>query len=93
VGSSNVLSPEFCAAHGGPAKWCSLRPEKINLTPKGIKAKVTAINYQGAVTRLAVDVEGTRIIAALPTSDVQHVIGDVVHISWSRDSLAEMDDA
>ena len=29
VGSSNVLSPAFSKAAGGPAHWASLRPEKI----------------------------------------------------------------
>ncbi|MGH6820757.1 MAG: ABC transporter ATP-binding protein, partial [Methylocella sp.] len=29
VGSSNILSPEFSASHGGPSAWTSLRPEKI----------------------------------------------------------------
>src|SRR5262245_31644964 len=29
VGSSNVLPPEFAAAHGGTSAWTSLRPERI----------------------------------------------------------------
>ena len=93
VGSSNVLSPEFCAKHGGPKSWCSLRPEKISLAAKGIRGEITSINYLGATTRLAVNADGTRLTAALPASEVQHKIGDVIYLAWSKDSLAAMEDA
>jgi putative spermidine/putrescine transport system ATP-binding protein len=92
VGSSNVLSPEFCAKQGGPNKWCSLRPEKIGLAAVGVKGEVISMNYQGATTRLAINAEGTRLTAALPATDIQHKIGDIVHLTWSKDSLAVMDD-
>jgi putative spermidine/putrescine transport system ATP-binding protein len=93
VGSSNVLSPELSAKYGGPVKWCSLRPEKIGLAAVGVKGEIIAINYQGATTRLAINVEGARLTAAIPATDAQHQIGDVVHLTWSKDSLAAMDDA
>jgi putative spermidine/putrescine transport system ATP-binding protein len=92
VGSSNVLSPEFCVKHGGPNKWCSLRPEKIGLAAVGVKGEITAINYQGATTRLSINAEGTRLTAALPAADVKHNIGEVIHLTWSKDSFAAMDD-
>ena len=91
VGSSNVLSPEFSAKHGGPKNWCSLRPEKIVISPKGVKAKITSVNYQGATTRIVVDLDGTHITAALPASDSKYTIGEVIKISWSRTSLAIME--
>jgi putative spermidine/putrescine transport system ATP-binding protein len=93
VGSSNVLSPEFSAKHGGPSKWCSLRPEKINLAERGVKGRVASINYQGATTRVIVDAEGMRLTVALPASAAQRQIGDTVHLAWHKDSLAAMDDA
>jgi putative spermidine/putrescine transport system ATP-binding protein len=93
VGSSNVLSPEFSARYGGPNRWCSLRPEKISLAAKGVRGEITSINYQGATTRLAINAEGTRLTAALPASAIQHNVGDTVHLAWSKDSLAPMDDA
>jgi putative spermidine/putrescine transport system ATP-binding protein len=93
VGSSNVLSPEFCLRHDGPNEWCSLRPEKIGLAAVGVKGEITSINYQGATTRLSINAEGTRLTAALPASTVQLKIGDIVHLAWSKDSLAVMDDA
>ncbi len=93
VGSSNVLPPEFCAKNGGPAKWCSLRPEKIGLAAKGVKGVITAISYQGATTRISVDADGTRIAAALPASAVGHKMGETVHLAWAADSLAPMEEA
>ena len=66
VGSSNVLSPAFAAAHGGAAKWTSLRPEKVDVfaagspVPQGhahADGEIKAISYQGAVTRFSVETE------------------------------------
>lgn len=91
VGSSNVLSPEFSVKHGGPKNWCSLRPEKIVISPKGVKAKITSVNYQGATTRIAMDVGGTRLTAAFAASDKKFGIGEVITISWSRNNLAIME--
>ncbi|MGH6702580.1 MAG: ABC transporter ATP-binding protein, partial [Bradyrhizobium sp.] len=67
VGSSNVLSPAFASGHGGAAKWTSLRPEKIGVFPAGAAVPeahahadgvIKMINYQGAVTRFGVEIEG-----------------------------------
>jgi putative spermidine/putrescine transport system ATP-binding protein len=93
VGSSNVLSPEFSARHGGPKKWCSLRPEKITLAKSGVKGRIESINYQGATTRLIVEADGMRLIAALPASKAQQQVGDTVHLTWAKGSLATMDEA
>lgn len=91
VGSSNVLSPEFSARHGGPSQWCSLRPEKISLAAKGVKGQILSVNYQGATTRLGVSVEGLRLTVTLPASNTVRAVGDSVHLTWSNDSLAVMD--
>jgi putative spermidine/putrescine transport system ATP-binding protein len=91
VGSSNVLSPEFCKSHGGPAKWCSLRPEKITVASKGVAAQITSINYQGATTRIVVNANGIRLIAALPATEAQFTVGQTVHLSWSSDNFAAME--
>ena len=93
VGSSNVVPPEFAARHGGPNKWCSLRPEKITLSKTGLKGRIATISYQGATTRLVIDVDGTRLAAAVPAHMTSHQLGDTVHISWAKHSLAAMDDA
>lgn len=91
VGSSNVLSPEFCKGNGGPNNWCSLRPEKISVSTKGIAGQITSINYQGATTRIVVNSKGTRLIAALPATEARYAVGDTVHLTWSKASLAVME--
>ncbi|MFO1123551.1 MAG: ABC transporter ATP-binding protein [Hyphomicrobiales bacterium] len=102
VGSSNVLPPEFSAAHGGASLWTSLRPEKIRLlskeetTPKGFpraRGPITAVQYQGATTRIAVDVSGTRLIAALPAGHPPLREGETVTLAWAPDSPVAMDTA
>ena len=91
VGSSNVLSPEFCKAQGGPDNWCSLRPEKISVTAQGLKGQIVSISYQGATTRIVVDAGGTRLIAALPTTANTYDIYQTVHLSWAKGSFAVME--
>ena len=102
VGSSNVLSPEFSSTHGGPKSWCSLRPEKISVRQTGekISAKsgsakglVKSVNYQGAVTRIAIMSEGTYLIAALPAAGRHYTEGENVNFVWSKDSLVAMESA
>ncbi len=97
VGSSNVLTPEFSRAHDGPDNWCSLRPEKIRIATKGepfsAKGNIVSVNYQGAVTRIAVTCEGTRLIAALPATERHFTEGETVELIWSKESLAVMENA
>jgi putative spermidine/putrescine transport system ATP-binding protein len=91
VGSSNVLTPDFSAAHGGPREWASLKPERIRVFGPGEGAvgamgsaggTVTAIHYQGAVTRIAVDADGTRLVAALPAGTPAPTEGASVTLAW-----------
>ncbi len=102
VGSSNVLPPDFAAAHGGTHAWTSLRPEKIRIAAAGetrghgqfaASGRVTSVQYQGAITRVAIDVNGTRIAAALPAgvADIQE--GQALSLAWAADSLVAMEPA
>ncbi len=102
VGSSNVLSPEFSSAHGGPRHWCSLRPEKISVSQKGgkiearhgsAKGRVTSVNYQGAVTRVTIMSDGTRLVAAVAATDRHYAEGEIVDLVWAKDSLVAMERA
>ncbi|MCA3562520.1 MAG: ABC transporter ATP-binding protein [Aestuariivirga sp.] len=102
VGSSNVLPPDFAAAHGGTRAWTSLRPEKIRIVSPdealpsgqfGIMGRVASVNYQGAMTRVAVDANGTRIAAALPAGLTAIQEGETVTLAWSADNLVAMDAA
>jgi putative spermidine/putrescine transport system ATP-binding protein len=101
VGSSNVLPPAFVAKTGGPAKWVSLRPEKITfatdtLKPPadthGVKAKVTSVHYQGAVTRVNTEASGQEIAvsAASPVDGLG--LGDIVTLYWPASALHVMED-
>lgn len=99
VGSSNVLSPEFSAARGGPRAWTSLRPEKITveaLEPDrspglmSAEGEVTSIQYQGAITRIGLISNGTRLAAVLPSGAARFAVGDKARFSWASESLVPM---
>ncbi|MFL5258188.1 MAG: ABC transporter ATP-binding protein [Hyphomicrobiales bacterium] len=100
VGSSNVLSPEFSAAHGGPQAWTSLRPEKITVEVleldrfpglMSVEGEVTSIQYQGAVTRIGLVSKGTRLAAVLPSGAARFAVGDRARFSWASESLVPME--
>ncbi|WP_119392403.1 ABC transporter ATP-binding protein [Taklimakanibacter lacteus] len=99
VGSSNVLPPDFAGKTGAPARWMSLRPEKITIAVGGtpakahsVAAKVTSVHYQGAVTRVNTDAGGQAIAVAAPSSFGLIAIGDEVTLSWPADALHAMED-
>ncbi len=99
VGSSNILSPEFSARHGGPSNWSSLRPEKIRAqrvsepspSQSAAEGRVVAVHYQGAVTRVAIDVDGTRLVAAIPAGSGAFTEGDPLRLVWDSESLVAME--
>ena len=102
VGSSNVLSPAFSKAHGGPETWISLRPEKINVLPgdqrvvnnqSNTEGPITAIHYQGAITRIVIDVKNTRLTATLPAGIKQFHEGETVRFIWSKENIVELEKA
>ena len=102
VGSSNLLPPEFAMAHGGTKAWTSLRPEKIKVVAPGepfhgnhhtVSGHIISIQYQGAVTRISTDVEGTRIAAVVPTLNDIFKEGDPVQLAWGTHNLVAMDAA
>jgi putative spermidine/putrescine transport system ATP-binding protein len=100
VGSSNVLSPAFSAAHCGQNAWTSLRPEKVLLLAAGsavpaghgsVTGAVSAIHYQGAVTRIAIDADGTRIMATLPAGMPTAREGETITFHWASGSAVAME--
>ncbi len=102
VGSSNILSPEFSSRHGGPANWTSLRPEKITAERGGeprdpgassAEGRVVAVHYQGAITRVVIEFDGTRLIAAVPAGAGAFAEGDLLRFVWNRECLVAMEDA
>ena len=102
VGSSNVLAPDFAAKLGGTRAWTSLRPEKIRLVTRGeplrpadhsVAGRITSVQYQGAVTRIAVDADGTRLAATIPAGTTGILEGETVTLAWSATSLIPMEEA
>ena len=100
VGSSNVMSPAFSHAHGGVSAWTSLRPEKISVRKAGGKPAtesgsaigvITALHYQGSITRIVVAADGTRLTAAIPAQGNDLAEGDTVRLAWSKDSLVALE--
>ncbi len=99
VGSSNVLPPDFARRTGSPAKWMSLRPEKIAIAmgsapanAHAVEAKVTSVHYQGAVTRVNTDAEGQAIAVSASSALAGVGIGDKVTLSWPAGALHAMED-
>jgi putative spermidine/putrescine transport system ATP-binding protein len=101
VGSSNVLSPDFCSSHGTKACWTSLRPEKIRVcspseaVPAGhghADGTVKMISYQGAVTRFNVACGGLRITAEMPAGGADFKEGEKVRLVWPKTAMVGMGD-
>ena len=100
VGSSNVLSPEFAALHGGVGKWTSLRPERIGvdraraLVPAvygSADGVIQSISYQGAVTRISVLADGIHLTAAVPANSASFKSGDSVRLIWPKSAMMAME--
>ncbi len=101
VGSSNVLSPAFSRAHGGPAAWISLRPEKIDVLWPDAKikddhasaeAEVTAVHYQGAMTRIVAVAGETRLTATVTAQMASGIgAGERVRLQWPLKALVTME--
>jgi putative spermidine/putrescine transport system ATP-binding protein len=97
VGSSNVLSPAFSKSAGGPEKWASLRPEKISVMQDKEKppiwhqsagASITAIHYQGSVTRLNTRTPGGETInVTVPSSLRKFAEGENIMLHWPKEAL------
>jgi putative spermidine/putrescine transport system ATP-binding protein len=100
VGSSNVLSPALAKAAGGPAKWASLRPERITILrgkekpdKQAQRAEVTvkAVHYQGAITRLnTVTASGDPINVAAGSQLGKFADGEKLTLSWQPEALHVM---
>jgi putative spermidine/putrescine transport system ATP-binding protein len=87
------LPPDLSARLGGPAGWASLRPEAIRLTDAAPRAKgrVTGLRYLGLGTRVAVDVDGTELVALVPAGAPLPAEGASVGLTWAEDAAHRMD--
>jgi len=100
VGSSNVLNPEFSARTGGPAKWASLRPEKIGIAGHDAQpvrdhlhcdAKILSVHYQGAITRVATLAGEQPLSATFGSGGRKFTAGDIVTLHWPISALHVME--
>jgi putative spermidine/putrescine transport system ATP-binding protein len=95
VGSSNVLPPDFVERHSGQRRWASLRPEAIRLTKETegatLVGRVAALNFLGAATRVALEVDGMRLHATVPAGSYTPEPGAMVGIGFSPGALHLME--
>ncbi|MDP2699058.1 ABC transporter ATP-binding protein [Thalassospira sp.] len=97
VGSSNVFDPQITIRFANVARWSSLRPETVSLTPApdatGVLARghVRSTRYLGSSIRVTVDVGGADITAQHPASAPVPQPGAEVGLTWATDALHLMD--
>jgi putative spermidine/putrescine transport system ATP-binding protein len=97
VGSSNVVSPDFVNSIVGERRWGSLRPEAIHVVKAStdgvsrLSGWVRSRSYQGATTRLSIDLNGTTIQAVVPSADDVPHEGDRVTLGFAKDALHLME--
>jgi putative spermidine/putrescine transport system ATP-binding protein len=96
VGSSNVLPPDFVQRYCGRRRWGSLRPEAIRLAAAeggdGEPARVVALSYLGASTRIALDAGGLRLHAVAPAGGPVPAEGEAVVLTFDREHLHLMEE-
>jgi putative spermidine/putrescine transport system ATP-binding protein len=92
VGSSNVLAPEVTRALGGPAAWASLRPEATRLSlGGGLSGPVTSLRYQGAATRVVVQLGPVEVAALVPAGEPLPEPGEIRSIAFAPEALHVME--
>jgi putative spermidine/putrescine transport system ATP-binding protein len=100
VGSANVFDPAFSARYCGVNGWTSVRPENIKIGPRALftpegkrldgkdpEGVLTSIQYQGATTRVTVDIDGTSVGVVVPTGELGARTGERVTLSWRPRAL------
>ncbi|MFH1806647.1 MAG: ABC transporter ATP-binding protein [Pseudomonadota bacterium] len=97
VRSSNVFDPQTTGRFANVARWSSLRPEAVSLTPAPDTAEVLArghvrsTRYLGSSIRVTVDVGGADITAQHPANAPVPQPGAEVGLRWATDALHLMD--
>jgi putative spermidine/putrescine transport system ATP-binding protein len=98
VGSSNVLAPDFVYWIVGEKRWASLRPEAIHVMAAGTGASrmtgtIVTRSYLGPVVRLLIDLNGTKLHAAVPSSESVPGEGARVTLGFAKDAIHLMEPA
>jgi putative spermidine/putrescine transport system ATP-binding protein len=102
VGGSNVVEPDLAARLGAPPGLYSLRPEKILVLANGTAPAdgamgaggvVTHVQYQGAIRRVQVSVDGGASITAAVVASAGDIRPDApVRIAFPQSALHRMDE-
>ena len=88
VGSSNVLKGAFLKKISGQDGSASLRPEAIKIVKKdGQAAKILSINFLGASTKLALQVDDTKLHALVDHTLTDLSVGQSILINWEKTDL------
>lgn len=91
VGSSNVIPVEF-AGLSSEHRWASLRPEAVRIVGTGGRpATVISLNFLGNSTRIALDIDGTRLHALLPSSQSLPDEGAEIMVDWDAADVQIME--
>ncbi|MEO8756705.1 MAG: ABC transporter ATP-binding protein [Devosia sp.] len=98
VGSSNVLTPDFVYWIVGEKRWASLRPEAIHVMAAGMGASrmtgtIMSRSYLGPVIRLLIDLNGTKLHAAVPSNEAVPAEGALVTLGFAKDAIHLMEPA
>ena len=98
VGSSNVLTPDFVYWIVGEKRWASLRPEAIHVMAAGTGASrmtgtIVSRSYLGPVIRLLIDLNGTKLHAAVPSDEAVPAEGEQVTLGFAKDAIHLMEPA
>jgi putative spermidine/putrescine transport system ATP-binding protein len=96
VGSSNVLAPDFVYSVLGVQRWASLRPESIHVVAAGESASrltgtIVSKSYLGATIRLLIDLNGTSLHAAVPSTEHVPNEGERVTLGFAKDAIHVME--
>ena len=101
VGGANVVEPPLAGRLGLTPALYSLRPEKIAVlagsatVPAGhvsAAGTVSAAQYQGAIRRIQVAVDGFALSAAVPAASGDMAPGQPVRVAFPASALHRMED-
>lgn len=92
VGSSNVISGALLKKFSGKTGKASLRPEAIKLVKKGgYLAEINSISFLGAATKLALNIDGSKVHALIDHTLNELSVGQSINVDWTQSDLHFMD--
>lgn len=97
VGTANILEGAAARRLAHSERPIAIRPELVKLGAAqggelGAKGKLAEIQYHGATSRLAVDVEGTMFAVSVGggSEAANLALGSELELSWAREAMVEL---